>query len=557
MKQWLIFFLLSLVFFSSLWGQTLKPYTCVSDRLNVSAYDNPENTIYSRDADGVIMDNNRYHPVRIAMYGILCHAEFVANNDSSYYYKMRNQVIFFKDSTKWDVAFEGRGIGFPYTIDWHDLKPPWYSGMAQGAALSFLLRYAELTGDLSVYPYCKRIAYFLIQPEEKGGTISVPVQGQMWIEEYPNSEGAPQVLNGSINGLIGLMEYCGVFPEDTAARRVKNTCLTTMSASIHLFNMPGWCRYDLGKRTCTPNYLRYHVYQMKHLYELTGEDVYYKQMMIWSAICSSRVAEDTLGLVRQPDHLISVHASPGPKPWLLPKHGMAPVLDDPAIDGAIHVFQTREGLMNYLDNGVLPKTISDVSTKQYLFFEFNKPIYSDYFTFQFGESMAGVSLSLAAISAKTSKFEELEVNIDQLSNDFCHGIILSGLKDEGFKGLLLEITGPPLPKIAQSKIGLYNTNTIDAPWFGHYSTSVVPVEKGKPYWVEVPVREVKECVVFYREAVNKHEVEEKAWEPQLEVKDGLFTSQHGGYCQFLVMYKVENPLSLVGMLRYAEKKSTR
>ncbi len=532
-------------------GQQLKHYTCVVDRLNVRAYEDPNNTQYSKDKQGIIMDRGRYHPVRIAMYGILCHAEFLATGDSSYYHKMVAQMPFFKDSTKWDIAFDGKGIGFPYHYEFHDLKPPWYSGMAQGAALSYLLRYSALTGDQSVYPFCRRIAYFMLQPAKAGGTISTLDDGELWIEEYPNSREAPQVLNGSINGLIGLMEYCTFFPNDTTAERIKNNCLVTMEQSLPYYNLADWCKYDRQLRNCTPDYLRYHVYQMKHLYELTGKAIYYRQMMLWATFCSERPSEDSSGLVQQPRHLISVHSKPGPNPWLLPKHDMVPELSRPGRKGAAHVFSSKKDLENYLKGGTPPAQDDSTSETQFLLLEFNEPVPVNYLTFELSAQQERLGFELYGVS-RARKIVPLQIKEDLLGGNYWHCFVQQPLPTEGLQQLVIKSSGVSREKLKRGKVGIYHTQSSIPSWFGHYRTQPVPVKKDKKYQVDVPQREVKEMTILYRTAPNKMQTQQQAWNPNDVMEGNTFTAEMDGYYQFLIIHKMENPLSITGMLSYRE-----
>ena len=129
-------------------SQELMQYSCFVDRVFVDEFEKMKGKSF--DKNGIIRQNNRYHPLTIVQYGILCHNEFLETGDSTYYYKCTNQVAYFKDSTKINYLFDDKGIGLPYNFKANDLKPPWYSGMTQGYAISFLLRYYELTRDNSL-----------------------------------------------------------------------------------------------------------------------------------------------------------------------------------------------------------------------------------------------------------------------------------------------------------------------------------------------------------------------------------------------------------------------
>ncbi|MDD4108719.1 MAG: hypothetical protein PHH93_08370, partial [Prolixibacteraceae bacterium] len=128
-KLIIIFFLLQV---TQVFSQKLVRYSCFVDRVYVDEFEKMKGKSF--DTDGIIKQNNQYHPLTIVQYGILCHNEFLETGDSAYYYKCIKQTDYFKDSTKVNYLFANQGIGLPYSYKVHDLKPPWYSGMTQGYA---------------------------------------------------------------------------------------------------------------------------------------------------------------------------------------------------------------------------------------------------------------------------------------------------------------------------------------------------------------------------------------------------------------------------------------
>ncbi len=167
-------------------SQELARYSCLVDRVKIKEFEKSFNRTF--DKSGVLLSKGQYHGLAIAQFGILSYYEFLETGDSVYYNHVINQARFFKDSTKVHAKFEGKGIGIPYHKKFGDLEAPWYSGMTQGYAISFLLRYFDLTGDEESLPLIKKLLYFLKLPQSEGGTISITDKGFKWIEEYPNSK---------------------------------------------------------------------------------------------------------------------------------------------------------------------------------------------------------------------------------------------------------------------------------------------------------------------------------------------------------------------------------
>ena len=200
------------------YGQEIHPYEMYSDHFNIEGYTKQ----YERSFDsvGIILQKNQYHPLTISIYGIMCYDHFIRTGDSTYMIELHNQFNYFQDTSRFDYHYEKRGIGLPYHFNFNDLKAPWYSGLTQGAAISFLLRYYQLTKNGYALELTEKIAYLMLQPETNFGTISQTTEGRTWIEEYPTSKKSVNVLNGFINGLVGLKEYCDFFPNDTMAERI-------------------------------------------------------------------------------------------------------------------------------------------------------------------------------------------------------------------------------------------------------------------------------------------------------------------------------------------------
>lgn len=281
-KSIILFFLM--FFITTIHSQELLKYSCLSDRVEVDRFIKKR----SFDENGIIKSKGLYHPLNICQYGLLCYDKFIEDGDSSYYEAFVNQYQYFTDNSKVDSMFNGKGIGLPYRFNFWDLKSPWYSGMTQGSALSYLLRYFLLTNDSSAIDISKKIAYTLLQKQEVGGTISITKEGYYWIEEYPNSKRSPQVINGFINGIIGLKEYVDFVPSDTLASKMLSETYKGLTNSLSFFDSKNWTYYNRASKKLSNNYLRYQIIEMKHLYEVFSDSIFIKQMMLWSVMAHNK-----------------------------------------------------------------------------------------------------------------------------------------------------------------------------------------------------------------------------------------------------------------------------
>ena len=178
------FTLLSLLFAFNIWATDFVEYTCLTDRVTISGF----RKMRTFDKEGIMKTKKVYNPLVIAQYGILAYYSFIETRDSSYYFECINQVKFFKDTSKVDAIINDKGIGLPYDFKYKDMKAPWYSGMTQGYAASFLLRYHDLTHDDSILPIIKKIVYVLISPQEDGGTIQPQKRDLSGLRNIPTPE---------------------------------------------------------------------------------------------------------------------------------------------------------------------------------------------------------------------------------------------------------------------------------------------------------------------------------------------------------------------------------
>lgn len=270
--------------------QKLDRYEMYSDHFDIDMYAAAFNRSF--DSTGIILQKGQYHPLTISIYGVLNYDKFIETGDSLFYQRIVNQFKYFNDSSRWDVAFDDKGIGLPYHFKFHDLKPKWYSGLSQGMAVSFMLRYFKLTNDPLAKEYARKIGFFMNQSVEKGGAISRTPENKLWIEEYPNSKRSKQVLNGFINGLVGLKEYCDFFPDDTVAVQLHDSVYASFISSVGFYDTNNWTCYDRNKKRVSNLYMRIQLTQLMHLYTIYNDEEIIKQLMIWSKMMDAKLDKE-------------------------------------------------------------------------------------------------------------------------------------------------------------------------------------------------------------------------------------------------------------------------
>jgi hypothetical protein len=288
--------------------QELTRYHMYSDHFDIEAYTKQYERTF--DAEGIIKQKNEYHALTISLYGIMCYDAYVQTKDVTYLKAVENQYKYFKDTSKYDLLFNEKGIGLPYKFKFNDLAPPWYSGLTQGIATSFLLRYAELKNSPEALDLAQKVAYLMLVPVENGGTLSKTPEGGLWIEEYPNTKKSKHVLNGFFNGLVGLKEYIDFFPEDTMARRIHNEVYHSFKSTISEYdNAKNWSSYDRNNKSISVAYLRIQLTQLDHLYAIYRDDFLLKQMMIWGRMMIGKTDKE-LKFYLNPNYQFTVGLTP-------------------------------------------------------------------------------------------------------------------------------------------------------------------------------------------------------------------------------------------------------
>lgn len=263
------------------------------------------------DNEGILMSDSQYHPLTTCMYGIMCYDEFQRTGDSTYYNQVLRQYNYFQNPVHLAYSDNNASCGLPYTFDYHEMKAPWISGMTQGTAVSYLLRYYSLTGDTTALELSKKVIHLMLKDEKDGGTISRTPEGKLWIEEYPLAPKSKGVLNGFINGFIGLHEYCILFPNDKAAVAMRDSCYDSMMQSFSYYDTPFWTRYSRFNVPIANSYLRYQLTELDHLYTYFHDERFRKQMKIWARLAVGKPDKDTPFLIRPNyQHAIKLAGNP-------------------------------------------------------------------------------------------------------------------------------------------------------------------------------------------------------------------------------------------------------
>jgi len=269
------------------------PDSCISYRFEIVSLPYSElphtgslkiarDTGFTRDYDGVSMVEMNgllyYHPVDLLNRTLAYLDAFRSGGDSVYLEKARRFLRrLFVESNEIDGA-----LFYPYRFDYHVnqqeeglLKAPWYSGMAQGLALSALTRMFEITGDSLYFDYCRRTFRSLLRKKGKDmpWVTFRDDTGCLWIDEYPLTPPS-RTLNGFIFAIFGLYDFYRL-TADSAARQMLQESLSTVKNYLLLFRRPGRPSfYGLRFGHYAANYHALHIRQLQYLHKMTGDSFF-------------------------------------------------------------------------------------------------------------------------------------------------------------------------------------------------------------------------------------------------------------------------------------------
>ena len=246
-----------------------EPKTVLND-LGVKSL---KDLLKSRDRPGT-----KFNPVSILYYGLVGWNTYHIERSDNLRKELDSIFAFIKSYGE----FKDSAWILPYRFDYprFDISAPWYSGITQGLALSFLLRYKILVKDPMVDALCKDIYNSFGIEEKEGGIASTTPEGMPWIEEYPNSS-CRQVLNGFLFSLISMIEYAISYNKESIVEKIAVYESSFFTTYIHYLR---GSTIKYARNRCVLANVQYqglHFYQLVHLYKLTGNQRYIELAREW------------------------------------------------------------------------------------------------------------------------------------------------------------------------------------------------------------------------------------------------------------------------------------
>ncbi|NXD95833.1 GLCE epimerase, partial [Chaetorhynchus papuensis] len=155
-------------------------------------------------------------------------------------------------ASRWLLRNQDERGGWPIMVTrklgegFKSLDPGWYSAMAQGQAMSTLVRAYLLTKDPAFLSAALRATAPFKLPAEQRGVKAVFMNRHEWYEEYPTSPSS-FVLNGFMYSLIGLYDLKETAGEKLGreARLLYERGMESLKAMLPLYDTGSGTIYDL------------------------------------------------------------------------------------------------------------------------------------------------------------------------------------------------------------------------------------------------------------------------------------------------------------------------
>lgn len=180
-----------------------------------------------------------------------------------------------------------------HNFDWEyrqRLKKPWYSGLAQGQAISLLVRAHEETRDPTYLHIAKRAFSSFLAGIDSGGVQFTDEGGDVWFEEYVVSP-PTHILNGFIWAAWGVYDYFLATGSKEAISLFAGA-VKTLRQNLDRYDLGFWSLYEQsGTRLpmiASPFYHKLHVTQLRIMHKITQEEVFREYADRWERYGRSR-----------------------------------------------------------------------------------------------------------------------------------------------------------------------------------------------------------------------------------------------------------------------------
>jgi D-glucuronyl C5-epimerase C-terminus len=535
----------------------LRTYSCIYELYTQDQWE--KNPGRSFDNNGVHLTNGKYHPVNACHYALYCYDDYKATGTERFRKAFLAQVSYLRDSTKYD-EYDGIKVGYPYLIQFHDLKPPWYSALAQSEAISVLVRYYAMTNDKTILPLIVKLRNFMVAPMADGrGTMNMTPEGNIWFEEYPNSPQEKQVLNGFFLGLVALYDYINLFPDDKESKDYYERAIKSAKESIKFYDTGSWLKYNRGDQRLVANgYIKWQILEMKLVYATTNDEFFKNLYMLWSSYAYDKPYE-TPGC-KKTNYNFSIPLKSNNKGELLPTSGPIPVqMNKEVVSVTSNCGLEMKELSKIYDANIPSHTtlIKFDSIKNHvpeLVFNLrnNLLVNSAKITLVSNDSIAPNNIELYYLKdSTTNKWVKITPN-EFYADKSSLLILFNEMQLRSLKVKIIKMKSKQYVRI--NDITLLTPPAIYVPDFYHYITQVYQSSNSEPV-LEFNTKEIDDILVFYKSANSSEILIKELWTQNkiFKTKKHVFKADTSKYFQFLIIAKPNSATSNISNIVFKSK----
>lgn len=209
-----------------------------------------------------------YFSIAIFQYGLAAYDLYLENQTE----EMKSIVLACADWAVENQDREGRWVTFAY----ENSQMP-YSAMAQGEAISLLIRANHLLETDKYTTTIEKALEYMLKPIEDGGPTKYEDE-KVYFYECPAD---PLILNGWIFSIWGLWDYVKEY-EGRSEKNILERTLNTLEVTLPKYDIKYWSKYEDGKRIASPFYHALHIAQLNVMYDLTGNDIFKQYAQKWA-----------------------------------------------------------------------------------------------------------------------------------------------------------------------------------------------------------------------------------------------------------------------------------
>jgi len=238
------------------------------------------------DAHGVPIQRSRlfgetYNPAYVAWYGLVSLERWQRGLDTEGAARFSRQADWL---VRHAVRRDDGAVVWPYTFDWREgrcqLTAPWICAMAQGLAISVLVRAYRLgRGGRLLLDLARAATHVFEKGLEDGGVRTLEHGGALY-EEYPGYP-LPRVLDGFLFSLLGLWDLAA----QTSERRVQQLFadgIVGLLRSLDAWDYRRmWSWYGSHGYLCPPQYHRLNAALLRALSAVSGEPILRARAEAW------------------------------------------------------------------------------------------------------------------------------------------------------------------------------------------------------------------------------------------------------------------------------------